>query len=399
MGDEFHYTKLTFNLWYNNIILYDIQYINNLRRCVIMTIIKKSYKFRIYPNKEQLIKINQTIGSARFIYNKMLEDKIKYYNEHKESLNNTPAQYKDKYKWLRDVDSQALSQSHQDLIVAYNRFFNKHSNFPKFKKKGVRDTYRSCVINNNIRIEEGFLRLPKIGLVEMRMERQLPKDSKIKNVTVTKTKTNKYFVSINFQYEKKIEQVEPANFLGLDYAMSDFYVDSEGVKGNYPKFFRASQGKLAKEQRKLSKMVRGSNNYNKQKIKVAKVHEKIANQRKDFLHKISRKIANFYDVVCIEGLNMQAMSQTMNFGKSVHDNGWGMFTHMLKYKLEESGKQLIVADKFFPSTKQCSSCKNKKESILLSERIYSCEHCKLSIDRDLNAALNLKQYAIESILG
>lgn len=362
-----------------------------------MTTIKKSYKFRMYPNKEQLIKINQTIGSARFIYNKMLEDKIKYYNEHKESLNNTPAQYKDKYKWLRDVDSQALSQSHQDLIVAYNRFFNKHSNFPKFKKKGVRDTYRSCVINNNIRIEEGFLRLPKIGLVEIRMERQLPEGSKIKNVTISKIKTNKYFASIQFEYEKEVEQVQPESYLGLDYAMSDFYVDSEGVKGNYPKFFRSSQDKLTKEQRKLSKMVRRSNNYNKQKIKVAKVHEKIANQRKDFLHKTSRKIANFYDVVCIEDLNMQAMSQTMNFGKSVHDNGWGMFTHMLKYKLEESGKQLIVADKFFPSTKQCSSCKNKKESILLSERIYNCTHCKLSLDRDLNAAINLKQYGIESI--
>lgn len=361
--------------------------------------IVKAYKFRLYPTKEQKNKINQTIGSARFIYNKMLEDKINYYNKNKKSLNNTPAQYKKNYEFLKEVDSQALSQSHQDLIVAYNRFFNKQSNFPKFKKKGVRDSYRSCIVNNNIRIEEGFLRLPRIGLVEIYMERQLPKGAVIKSVTIRKTKTNKYFASIQFEYEKKVEQVEPVQFLGLDYAMSDFYVDSEGVKGDYPKFFRVSQKKLAKEQRKLSKMVRGSNNYNKQKIKIAKVHEKIANQRKDFLHKTSRKIANFYDVVCVEGLNMKAMSQTMNFGKSVHDNGWGMFTNMLKYKLEESGKQLIVADKFFPSTKQCSSCKNKKESILLSERVYECEHCKFSIDRDLNAALNLKQYAIESILG
>lgn len=361
--------------------------------------IVKAYKFRLYPTEEQKNKINQTIGSARFIYNKMLEDKINYYNKNKKSLNNTPAQYKKDYEFLKEIDSQALSQSHQDLNSAFRNFFRKNSKFPKFKKKGVKDTYRSCVVNNNIRIEDGYLKLPKIGLVEICMERQLPKGAVIKNVTISKTKTNKYYASIQFEYEKKIEQVEPANFLGLDYAMSDFYVDSEGVKGNYPKFFRASQKKLAKEQRKLSKMVRGSNNYNKQKIKVAKVHEKIANQRKDFLHKTSRKIANFYDVVCVEGLNMKAMSQTMNFGKSVHDNGWGMFTHLLKYKLEESGKQLIVADKFFPSTKQCSSCKNKKESILLSERVYSCHHCELSIDRDLNAALNLRQYAIESIRG
>lgn len=359
--------------------------------------IVKAYKFRLYPTEEQKNKINQTIGSARFIYNKMLEDKINYYKEHKKSLNNTPAQYKDEYEFLKEVDSQALSQAHQDLNSAYRKFFRGKAKFPKFKKKGVRDSYRSCVVNNNIRIEDGYLKLPKIGLVEIRMERQLPKGAIIKNVTVSKTKTNKYFASINFEYEKVVEQVEPETYLGLDFAMNDLYVDSEGNKGNYPKFFRKSQEKLAKEQRKLSRMVKGSNNYNKQKVKVAKVYEKIVNQRKDFLHKTSRKIANSYDVVCVENLNMKAMSQTFKFGKSVHDNGWGMFVNMLRYKLEESGKYLITADKFFPSTKQCSACLNKKDEINLSERTYKCESCGLEIDRDLNAALNLKQYAIESL--
>jgi len=359
--------------------------------------IVKAYKFRLYPTEEQKNKINQTIGSARFIYNKILEDKINYYNKNKKSLNNTPAQYKKDYEFLKEVDSQALSQSHQDLNSAYRNFFRKNSKYPKFKRKGVKDTYRSCVVNNNIRIEDKYLKLPKIGLVEIRMERQLPKGAVIKNVTISKTKTNKYFASIQFEYEKEVEQVQPEFYLGLDFAMSDFYVDSEGIKGNYPKFFRNSQEKLAKEQRKLSRMVKGSNNYNKQKVKVAIVHEKIANQRKDFLHKSSRKIANSYDVVCVEDLNMKAMSQTFKFGKSVHDNGWGMFVQMLRYKLEESGKYLITADKFFPSTKQCSACLNKKDEIHLSERTYECSSCKLKIDRDLNAALNLKQYAIESL--
>ena len=363
--------------------------------------ILKAYKFRLYPNAIEKQFLEQNFGNARFLYNKMLSDKIEYYKKHKKSLYNTPAQYKKEYEFLKLSDSLSLSNVQLDLERAYKNFFRNPSfGFPKFKSKHKNKfSYKTNNQNGSIHIEDEYLKLPKIGFIKIKMERQLPVNSKIKNVTISKTKTNKYFASIQFEYEKNIEQVEPANFLGLDYAMSDFYVDSEGVKGNYPKFFRASQKKLAKEQRKLSKMVRGSNNYNKQKIKVAKVHEKIANQRKDFLHKTSRKIANFYDVVCIEGLNMKAMSQTMNFGKSVHDNGWGMFTHMLKYKLEESGKQLVVADKFFPSTKQCSSCRSKKESILLSERTYSCEHCKLSIDRDLNAALNLKQYAIESILG
>lgn len=356
-----------------------------------MATIKKAYKYRMYPNDEQKDMINQTIGSARFIYNKMLEDKIKYYNEHKKPLNNTPANYKDEYEWLKIVDSQALSQSHQDLMKAYNNFLNGRSNFPRFKKKGVRDTYRSCVTNNNIRVENSKVKLPKIGFVEIKMERQLPDGAVIKNATVRKTRTNKYFVSIMFELEKEIKQVEPDSYIGLDFAMADFYVDSKGNKGNYPKFFRKSAEKLAIEQRKLSRKVKGSNNYEKQRLKVAKVHEKIANQRRDFLHKTSRKIANSYDVICVENLNMKTMAQTMNFGKSVNDIGWGMFVEMLDYKAYELGKFLVKADKLFPSTKQCSSCKEKRE-MELSERVYECEHCGLVLDRDLNAALNLEEY-------
>ena len=193
-----------------------------------MKTIVKAYKFRLYPNAEQIEKINQTIGSARFIYNKMLEDKISHYKATGESLNNTPAQYKKDYEFLKDVDSQALSQSHQDLNTAYRNFFRTKKGFPKFKKKGVKDTYRSCVVNNNIRIEGGYLKLPKVGLVEIRMERQLPKDSKIKNVTISKTKTNKYFASIQFEVQKEIQTIEPELFLGLDYSMSGLFVDSEG---------------------------------------------------------------------------------------------------------------------------------------------------------------------------
>lgn len=361
-----------------------------------MKTIIKAYKFRLYPDAEQVNKINQNIGSARFIYNKMLEDKISYYKSNKESLNNTPAQYKKEYEFLKDVDSQALSQSHQDLNSAYRNFFRSKKGFPKFKKKGAKDTYRSCVVNNNIRIENKFLKLPKIGLVSIKMERQLPENAKIKNVTISKTKTNKYFASIQFEFQKEIRQDEPKTYLGLDYSMSAFYVDSEGNQGNYPKFYRMSYDKLKKEQKRLSKMQKGSNNYNKQRIILAKVHETISNQRKDFLHKTSRKIANSYDVVCVENLNMQAMAQTFKFGKSVHDNGWGMFVSMLEYKLAELGKFLVKADKFFPSTKKCSSCGKKKE-MPLALRVYDCPHCELNIDRDLNAALNLKQYGIAEL--
>ncbi|HHT97410.1 MAG TPA: transposase, partial [Clostridiales bacterium] len=277
------------------------------------------------------------------------------------------------------------------------------SNFPKFKKKGVRDTYRSCVVNNNIRIEEGFLKLPKIGLVEMRMERDLPNNSVIKSVTITKTKINKYFVSIQFEFFKKIKQVEPKSYLGLDYSSPYMYIDSNGKIPDIPKPYRQHEPLLAKEQRKLSRMIHNSNNYKKQLIKINKIYEKIANIRKDFAHKISRKIANSYDVVCVEDLDLVEISKNQRkskdnmfkLGKATYDNGWGMTRTMIEYKLKEQGKYFIKANKWFPSTQQCSSCKNKNE-IDIKEREYQCE-CGLIIDRDLNAALNLKQYAIEQL--
>lgn len=358
----------------------------------------KAYKFRLYPNEEQKQFFEQNFGNVRFIYNKMLHDKIEHYKETGKMLYNTPAQYKEEFEFLKFSDSLALTNAQLDLQDAYNKFFNKTAGFPNFKTKHQSEnSYKTNNQKGTIYIDGNYIRLPKIGLVEIHMERQLPQGAKINNVTISRTKTNKYFASVNFQYEKEVEQVEPETCLGLDFAMSDFYVDSEGNKGNYPKFYRLSQEKLAKEQRKLAKKKKGSNNYNKQKLKIAKIHEKIANQRKDFLHKTSRKIANSYDAVCVEDLNMKAMAKTFRFGKSVNDNGWGKFVKMLEYKLEEMGKQLVVADKFFPSTKQCSSCENKKNEMPLSERTYECESCGLEIDRDLNAALNLKQYAVKKL--
>lgn len=361
--------------------------------------ILKAYKFRLYPNDEQKQFFEQNFGNVRFIYNKMLEDKIEHYKTTKEMLYNSPAQYKKEYDFLKLSDSLSLSNAQLDLEKAYKNFFRNPSfGFPKFKSKSKsKSSYKTNNQNGTIYVKDGCLKLPKVGLVEIRMERQFPQNAKIKNVTISKTKTNKYFASIQFEYQKEVNQVQPESHLGLDFAMSNFYVDSDGNKGNYPKFYRLSQDKLAKEQRKLSKKKKGSNNYNKQKLKIAKIHEKISNQRKDFLHKTSRKIANSYDAVCVESLNMKSMSKMFKFGKSVHDNGWGMFVHMLKYKLEELGKHFVVAGKFFPSTKQCSSCQSKKDEISLAERTYRCSSCGLEIDRDWNAALNLKQYAVKSI--
>lgn len=206
---------------------------------------------------------------------------------------------------------------------------------------------------------------------------------------VSKTSAGKYYASILYQYEQKIPQIKPQEILGLDFSMKELFIPSEGESAEYPRYYRRMLDKLAKEQRKLSKCEKGSNNRNKQRLKVAKLHEKIVNQRKDFLHKTSRQITNVYDAVCIEDLNMKGMSQALNFGKSVHDNGWGMFTAFLDYKLAESGKQLVKIDKWFPSSKTCSNCGEVKSELSLTERTYICD-CGNILDRDINAAINIK---------
>ena len=351
----------------------------------------KAYKFRIYPNEEQRILFGKTFGCTRFIYNKMLGDKIKYYEETKQNLKNTPAQYKMEFEWLKEVDSLALANAQLNLQTAYDNFFrDKKVGFPKFKAKyHNRDSYTTNLVNGNILLEDGHLKLPKIGQVKIKQHRQIPKDYDLKAVTVSKTPTDKYYASILFDYEEQIELVKPENIVGLDFSMKELFVSSDEEFANYPRYYRRALEKLAKAQRKLSHCQKGSENRNKQRIKVAKLHEKVANQRKDFLHKISRQIANAYDVVCIEDLNMKGMAQALNFGKSVSDNAFGMFSTFLKYKLEDQGKQLIKVDKWFPSSKTCSKCGSVKKELLLSERIFECV-CGNILDRDINAALNIK---------
>ncbi len=354
----------------------------------------KAYKFRIYPNAEQQVLFAKTFGCVRFIYNKMLSDKINYYHETKQKLNNTPAQYKSEFEWLKEVDSLALANAQMNLQKAYNNFFSSpKTGFPKFKSKHrSRKSYTTNNQKGSITLENGFLKLPKlVDLVKVKQHRQIPKDYKIKSVTISQTSSGKYYASILFEYENQVHEQPLQNFLGLDFSMHELYKDSNGNEPQYPRYYRKAEKRLAKEQRKLSLMQKGSANRNKQRIKVAKLHEKIANQRKDFLHKQSRQIANTYDCVCIEDLNMQAMSQSLNFGKSVLDNGWGMFTAFLKYKLEEQGKRLVKVDRFFASSQTCSCCGYKNSATKnLSIREWNCPECGTHHDRDVNAAINIR---------
>ena len=351
----------------------------------------KAYKFRIYPSKEQEVLLAKTFGCVRFIYNKMLDDKIKYYEETKKKLNNTPAQYKKEFEWLKEVDSLALANAQLHLQTAYNNFFrDKNVGFPKFKSKKNRQSYTTNYVNGNIKLGDGRLVLPKLKTLKIKQHREIPNDYKLKSVTVSKTPSGRYYASILFEYEQEITQIEPKTFMGLDFSMNKLYVASDTTKAEYSRYYHLSLDKLAKEQRKLSKMEKGSNNRNKQRIKVARLHEKVSNQRKDFLHKLSRQIANAYDCVCVEDLDMKEMSQTLHFGQSVADDSWGMFTKLLSYKLQEQGKRLIKIDRYFPSSKMCSHCGTVKETLSLQERIYTCDKCGTVIDRDYNASINIR---------
>ncbi len=362
----------------------------------------KAYRFRIYPNEEQKILFAKTFGCVRFIYNKMLGDKIEYYHQTQKKLNNTPAQYKTEFEWLKEVDSLALANAQMNLQDAYNNFFrDKKVGFPKFKsKKGSKRRYTTNCVNGNIVVRDGMIKLPKLGFVKMKQHRDIPDSYKLKAVTVSQNTGGKYFASILFEYEEEITGKELESFLGLDFSMKELYVDSNGNCPQFSRYYRLSEKKLKREQRKLSKMVKGSKNREKQRIRISKLYEKVANQRKDFLHKQSRQIANVYDCVCIESLNMQAMSQSLNFGKSVSDNGWGMFTVFLKYKLEELGKRLVKIDKFFASSQICSVCGyQNSETKDLSVREWTCPCCQTHHNRDINAAINIRNEGMRIALA
>lgn len=354
----------------------------------------KAYKFRALPNAEQRKLFAKTVGCARFVYNRMLADKISHYKATGKMLQTTPAQYKDEFPWLREVDSLALCNAQLQVQTAYKNFFrDKSIGFPKFRsKKSSRKAYTTNAINGNISVKDGCLKLPKMGLMRVKFHRQIPDNHKIKSVTFSQEASGKYYVSILTEYEADVQapKLDINKTIGLDYSSPHFYVDSQGVEADMPHFYRLSEERLAREQRKLSHMKKGSSNYQKQKRKVALAHEKVRNQRKDWQHKKSLELSNEWDIICVEGIDYKGMSGSLRLGKSTLDNGFGQFRTFLSYKLAERGKKLITIDKWFPSSKLCRHCGYVNADLTLSDRMWVCPSCGETILRDVNAAINIR---------
>ena len=363
-------------------------------------------KYRLYPTSEQEIMFAKTFGCCRKVYNLMLSEKIESYKTTGKFVAVTPAKYKKDFPYLREVDSLALANVQLNLQRAFRNHFDKNrrrkTGFPKFKSaKHSRKSYTTNNQNGTVAIiDSRYIRLPKIGKVKAVIHRVPGTGWKLKSATVSCSSDGKYYASVLFEYENPASAyaVDVNNAIGMDYASDGLYVDDKGNIGTNHRFYRESHEKLAKEQRRLSRKKGSrkgedkSHNYLKQQRKVNRIYTHIANQRKDNLHKISAEIANQYDIVCVEDLNMRNMSNRgFGNGKATLDNGYGMFLDMLEYKLGNRGKYLIKVDKWYPSSQICHCCgKRHPEMKDLRIRTMRCE-CGYAMDRDRNAAMNIKK--------
>jgi putative transposase len=367
----------------------------------------KAYRFAGSPTPEQAHLLSQFAGSCRFMWNRMLADINASYEAGEKYSCPTPAKYKDVpgLEWLKNMDSLGLANVQLHLDAAFKRFFKScaggpFAGHPSFKKKHEStDSYTTNLANKkhpNIFLDGCLLKLPKIKEpIRLRLHRQVEPGGLLKSVTVTHEATGKWYFSLLFEYPKQESTAVPAKnkeqlrHIGLDMSLPKLYVDSNGNVADFYKPYRKVEAKIAREQRKLSHMVKGSNNYNKQKQRIAKLHAKAKRQRNDMLHKLSFRLTEQYDVISIEDLDMAAIKQSLHFGKSASDNGWGNFTRMLAYKAVWKGKHIVKVDKWFPSSKTCCKCGHIHKELTLSDRLYCCPNCGNLMDRDHQAAINI----------
>jgi len=361
----------------------------------------KAYKYRIFPNKEQQNSMSKIFGQVRFVYNLGLETKISAYAGNKVnvnyfSLNKQITELKEELVWLKETPSQALQMSMRSLDNAYHAFF-RGAGFPKFKNKHGKQSFS---LPQGIRLSEDNkeIFIPKLKWVGIDLHRELGKGD-IKTVTVSKTVTNKYFVSILVDTKQELPKKRPIveeTTVGIDLGIKDFVITSDGEKFENKDFFKSTMQKLRVAQRSLARKQKGSKKREKQKLIVALLHEKIRNQRQDYLHKISKYLVDNYDTICIEDLSVSNMVKNDCLARAISDMGWRELRTMIEYKSKWQGKNISVIGRFEPSSKTCSCCGYINKNIALKDRKWTCPQCNTVHDRDVNASKNIKRFGLRN---
>lgn len=358
----------------------------------------KSFRYKLYPTFEQSVLLNKHIGSSRFVYNLALETKQMAWAGSRVNLNcfdliKQLPDLKKECEWLKEINSQSLQQPIRNLDNAFTRFFKGQGNFPKFKKKSNGGSFN---VPQNVSLENGKLIIPKFKKgIDIVLHR--PIKGEIRQATISKTPTGKYFVSIlcdTKEVTKPKATIEENTSVGIDLGIKTFLVTSDGECFDNPKFLRSTLSKLKYIQRKFSK-----NKGKQTKNKLAKLHEKVASQRKDFLHKTSSELIKNHDTICVEDLNIKGMLGNHKLALSISDCGWSMFLTMLEYKAEWYGKNILKIGRFEPSSKLCSCCGSINKELTLKDREWTCKNCCSVLDRDVNASINIKNFALKNHLS
>lgn len=357
---------------------------------------RRAFKYRLYPNIEQQHALAIQFGHARYAYNWGLATRKAYYKEHGEGLSFyelkrllTDLKRDSEYEWLKGADSQVLQAKIEDLDRAYTHFFEKRAKYPKFK---TRKGEQSIRYPQRFKFDGNRIYLPKVGWVKAVFHR--PLEGTPKNVTVTKTKSGKYFVSIQCEVEYSTHQYGEGE-IGVDLGLTHFAILSNGDRKDHPQYLRKSERKLKRLQRRHAKKAKGSQNREKARMKLARQHERVAHQRKDYLDKLSCELARQYHTVKIENLNVCGMLKNHSLAKSISDSGWGMFGRMLAYKAALCER----IDRFYPSSKTCSVCGYINHDLQLHHRFWTCPKCGTEHDRDINSAVNIKAAPTAGVAG
>ncbi len=359
----------------------------------------KAIKYRIYPDSDQKTWLNRSFGCCRWFYNYTLDKTNQTYKASGKGLSRNTIikllpELKKEHEWLTEPPSQALQPVALDLSSAFLNFFEGRAKFPRFKQKGNRQSIR---LPQGCKLLNDTIKLPKIGEIYCQISKRL--EGELKSVTVSKIPSDKYYVSCLFDDGKELpEKSTDGKAIGIDCGLTHYAITSDGSKYGNPEYYRQYEAKLAKQQKRLSKKSKGSNNRYKARVKVAKVQEKISRCREDFLHKLSRKIVDENQVICVENLAVKNMVKNHNLAKSISDAGWGMFCTMLKYKTEWAGKTYIEVDRFYPSSKTCNNCLHQVNKLPLNIREWECPNCQTVNDRDINASKNIRDEGLR-ILG